>query len=78
VYGVALYYLNRSEEALTYLKKAADSLDIPVVYLHYAAVLIDTGNMEDAKVYLQKAMEQDEMLPFKDKQLVKDLNEKLK
>jgi len=77
-YGVALYYLNRSEEALPYLKKAADSLDIPVVYLHYAAVLIDTGNMEDAKVYLKKATQQNEMLPFKDKQLVEDLNEKLK
>jgi len=77
-YGVALYYLNRSQEALPYLKRAADSLDIAVVYLHYAAVLIDTGNIEDAKVYLQKAMQQGEMLPFKDKQLVEDLNEKLR
>jgi tetratricopeptide (TPR) repeat protein len=77
-YGIALYYLNRSDEALPYLKKAADSLDIPAVYLHYAAVLNDTGNIVDAKVYLQKAMQKNEMLPFKDKQLAEDLHDQLK
>jgi tetratricopeptide (TPR) repeat protein len=77
-YGVALYHLKRSEEAVPYLKRAADALDLPVVYLHYAAVLIDMGNLGDAEIYLKKAMKQDEMLPFKDKQLVEELNEKLR
>ncbi|MDA3797579.1 MAG: DUF2723 domain-containing protein [Kiritimatiellae bacterium] len=77
-YGIALYYLDRSKEALPYLKKAAGALDIPVVYLHYAAVLLDVGQVEDAKVYLDKARSNDATLPFKDKQLGDELHDRLR
>ena len=77
-YGIALYYLDRSQEALPYLKRSAEALDIPVVYLHYAAVLLDVGQVEDAKLYLDKARSKDAMLPFKDKQLGQELHDLLR
>jgi tetratricopeptide (TPR) repeat protein len=71
--GWTLFKMKRHEEALTYLKKAADQLDDPEIFSHLAQALWAVGNKDQARQVLDKAIDS-----FPDDIKLKRVSDKLK